>query len=132
MRRMYSYRAMYNDTIAALSTPIGEGGIGIVRLSGPESKSIVEKVFPHPLQNRRLSYGHVIDPITGESIDEVLVSYMASPHTYTREDIVEINCHGGPLPTQRILELGLKLGARVAHPGAFTLRAFLNGRVDLT
>lgn len=128
---MYTYRAMYNDTIVALSTPIGEGGIGIVRLSGPEAKSIVENLFPRPLQDRRLAYGHVIDPVTGESIDEVLVSYMAAPHTYTREDIAEVNCHGGPLPTQRILELVLRLGARLANPGEFTLRAFLNGRIDL-
>jgi tRNA modification GTPase len=128
---MYTYRAMYNDTIAAISTPIGEGGIGIVRLSGPEAKSIVEKLFPHPQQDRHLTYGHVVDPNTSETIDEVLVAYMAAPHTYTREDIVEINCHGGPLPTQRILELALRLGARLAHPGEFTLRAFLNGRIDL-
>jgi len=128
---VYTCRAMYNDTITAISTPIGEGGIGIVRLSGPEAKSLAQKVFPHPLHDRRLALGHIVDPVTCETIDEVLVSFMAAPHTYTREDVVEINCHGGPLPTQRILELALRLGARLANPGEFTLRAFLNGRIDL-
>ena len=128
---MYTYQAMYQDTIAALSTPLGESGIGIVRLSGPDALAIAEKVFPSPLQDRRLVYGHIIDPATKEVIDEVLVSYMAAPHTYTREDIVEINCHGGPSPLQRVLELVLRHGARMANPGEFTLRAFLNGRIDL-
>lgn len=128
---MYTYQAMYEDTIAALSTPLGEGGIGIVRLSGPDALAIAEKVFHRPLQDRRLVYGHIIDPTTNEVIDEVLVCYMAAPHTYTREDIVEVNCHGGPLPLQRVLELVLRHGARPANPGEFTLRAFLNGRLDL-
>ena len=128
---MYTYLAMYEDTIAALSTPIGEGGIGIVRLSGPNALAIAQKVFHRPLQDRRLVYGHIIDPATKEVVDEVLVSYMAAPHTYTREDIVEINCHGGPSPLQRVLELALRYGARLANPGEFTLRAFLNGRIDL-
>jgi len=122
---------MYEDTIAALSTPLGEGGIGIVRLSGPDALAIAEKVFHRPLQDRHLVYGNIIDPDTKEVVDEVLVSYMAAPHTYTREDIVEINCHGGPSPLQRVLELALKHGARLANPGEFTLRAFLNGRIDL-
>jgi len=122
---------MYQDTIAAVSTPIGEGGIGIVRLSGPSALAIAEKVFNRPLPDRRLVYGHIVDPESGEVVDEVLVVYMAAPHTYTREDIVEINCHGGPLPLQRILELALQHGARLANPGEFTLRAFLNGRIDL-
>jgi len=128
---MYTYRAMYQDTIAAISTPIGEGGIGIVRLSGPDALSITEKVFNRSLSDRRLVYGHITDPESGEVVDEVLVAYMAAPHTYTREDIVEINCHGGPLPLQRILEMALCHGARLANPGEFTLRAFLNGRIDL-
>ncbi len=128
---MYTYQAMYEDTIAALSTPLGEGGIGIVRLSGPDALAIAQKVFHHPLQDRLLVYGHIIDPATKEVVDEVLVSYMAAPHTYTREDIVEVNCHGGPLPLQRVLELVLRHGARLANPGEFTLRAFLNGRIDL-
>jgi tRNA modification GTPase len=122
---------MYRDTIAAISTPLGEGGIGIVRLSGTEARSIAKVIFRGKLSDRRLSYGHVIDPQTGERVDEVLISYMAAPHTYTREDVVEINCHGGPLPLQRILLLALQHGARLAQPGEFTLRAFLNGRIDL-
>ena len=122
---------MYQDTIAAISTPIGEGGIGIVRLSGTEAWPIAQRLFPKPLANRRLVYGHITDPENGEVVDEVLVAYMEAPHTYTREDIVEIDCHGGPLPLQRILELTLRYGARLANPGEFTLRAFLNGRIDL-
>ena len=122
---------MYEDTIAAISTPLGEGGIGIVRLSGKEARPIVEKVFRGKLSHRRLNYGHIIDPESGEVVDEVLVCFMAAPHTYTREDIVEINCHGGPMPLRRILELVLRHGARLAQPGEFTLRAFLNGRIDL-
>ena len=122
---------MYQDTIAAISTPIGEAGIGIVRLSGPAARAIAEKVFSGTLHHRHLAYGHIRDPETDEVIDEVLVSYMEAPHTYTREDVVEINCHGGPLPLQRILGLVLRYGARLAHPGEFTLRAFLNGRIDL-
>jgi len=122
---------VYRDTIAAISTPLGEGGIGIVRLSGAEALPIAKAVFRGKLSDRRLSYGHIIDPQTGERVDEVLVSYMAAPHTYTTEDVVEINCHGGPLPLQRILQLALRHGARLAQPGEFTLRAFLNGRIDL-
>ena len=123
---------MYQDTIAAISTPIGEGGIGIVRLSGENACPIADRLFDKGLPDRRLVYGHIFDPETSEVVDEVLVAYMAAPHTYTREDIVEINCHGGILPLQRILALTLKLGARLAEPGEFTLRAFLNGRIDLS
>ncbi len=123
---------MYQDTIAAVSTPLGEGGIGIVRLSGNDAYSIAESIFDRSLSDRRLVYGHIIDPQTGEIVDEALVSYMKATHTYTREDIVEINCHGGVIPLQRILGLALKCGARVAEPGEFTLRAFLNGRIDLS
>ncbi len=122
---------MYQDTIAAISTPLGEGGIGIVRLSGKEARLIAQRVFRGRLSHRCLNYGHIIDPDSGEVVDEVLACFMAAPHTYTREDVVEINCHGGPLPLQRILELVLRCGARLAHPGEFTLRAFLNGRIDL-
>jgi len=122
---------MYNDTIAAISTPIGEGGIGIVRLSGPEALSIASKLFTEKLADHRVVHGHIIDPNTKEIVDEVLTCYMAAPHTYTAEDVVEINCHGGPIPLQAILELLLKHGARLANPGEFTLRAFLNGRIDL-
>lgn len=122
---------MYQDTIAAISTPLGEGGIGIVRLSGKGARSIAETLFRGKISHRHLGYGHIVDPDHGETIDEVLVCYMAAPHTYTREDVVEINCHGGSLPLQRILQLVLRYGARLAHPGEFTLRAFLNGRIDL-
>ena len=122
---------MYNDTIAAISTPIGEGGIGIVRLSGPEALAITSKLFTEKLADHRVVHGHVIDPNTKEIVDEVLTCYMAAPHTYTAEDVVEINCHGGPMPLQAILGLVLKHGARLANPGEFTLRAFLNGRIDL-
>jgi len=122
---------MYQDTIAAISTALGESGIGIVRLSGPDALAIAREVFDRPLSNRRLVYGHITDPETDEVVDEVLVAYMEAPHTYTREDIVEINCHGGSVPLQRILGLVLRYGARMANPGEFTLRAFLNGRIDL-
>ncbi len=123
---------MYQDTIAAISTPVGEGGIGIVRLSGDNARSIAAHLFKKPLADRKLVYGHITDPESGETVDEVLVAYMAAPRTYTREDIVEINCHGGIIPLQRILGLALKYGARSAEPGEFTLRAFLNGRIDLS
>lgn len=125
-----------DDTIAAISTPLGEGGIGIVRLSGPESVAILEKIFHRArgegLESYRLHYGHIIDPHTGEEVDEVLVSYMMAPHSYTRQDVVEINCHGGIVPLRRVLELVLRYGARLAHPGEMTSRAFLLGRIDLT
>jgi tRNA modification GTPase len=126
---------LYQDTIAAISTPLGQGGIGIVRLSGPRALDIVRALLPPEggtrLCHRRLTYSQVVDPASGHLVDEVLVCFMAAPHTYTREDVVEINCHGGPLPLQRILELALRQGARLAQPGEFTLRAFLNGRIDL-
>jgi tRNA modification GTPase len=126
------------DTIAAISTPLGYSGIGIVRLSGKDAIKIAEKVFSSPKGKRlsktpthRILYGHIIDPENNELIDEVLVSVMRAPHTYTKEDVVEINCHGGPLPLRRVLELVLKHGARLAEAGEFTMRAFLNGRIDL-
>jgi len=139
-----------DDTIAAISTPIGEGGIGIVRMSGPEALTILQKIFvkgkhtniQSPTSNFQpltsnlqrpnyLYYGHIVDPDTAEVIDEVLVSYMKAPRTYTRQDVVEINCHGGIAPLRRVLELCLRQGARLASPGEFTLRAFINGRIDL-
>jgi tRNA modification GTPase len=122
---------MYGDTIAAISTPLGEGGIGIVRISGEKAPAIVRAIFTGNLQDHRISHGHIVDPETGQRVDEVLVSYMEKPHTYTREDVVEINCHGGPMPLQQVLRLALRQGARAAQPGEFTLRAFLNGRIDL-
>ncbi len=127
---------MLEDTIAAISTPLGEGGIGIVRMSGPESFDIAKKIFRSKneawssAEDHRLVYGHIFDP-AGKPVDEVLLGYMKAPHTYTRDDIIEINCHGGIVPTKKILELVLSAGARLARPGEFSLRAFLNGRIDL-
>ncbi|MBS4023325.1 MAG: tRNA uridine-5-carboxymethylaminomethyl(34) synthesis GTPase MnmE [Dethiobacter sp.] len=127
---------MLTDTIAAISTPPGEGGIGIVRMSGPQAKSIGLSLFCFAArvdepQSHRLYYGHIMDIKAGLPVDEALISFMHAPHTYTREDVVEINCHGGILPLARTLELALAAGARLAQPGEFTQRAFLNGRLDL-
>lgn len=128
-----------DDTIAAISTPMGEGGIGIVRLSGRDAVAIADAVFVSPkgkklsgAKSHTLTYGVVIDPATGRKIDEVLVAVMRAPHTYTREDVVEINCHGGILPLKTTLQLLLHQGARLAGSGEFTRRAFLNGRIDLS
>jgi tRNA modification GTPase len=127
-----------DETIAAISTAPGESGIGIVRISGSESLYILNKVFKSHkgkdtlrFDTYTIRYGHVLDT-DGNIIDEVLVSYMKAPNTYTREDIVEINCHGGTIPVKRILETVLNAGARLAEPGEFTKRAFLNGRIDLS
>ena len=124
------------DTIAAISTPPGEAGIGIVRLSGPRAAAIARKIFrprrPHSSwRSHRLYLGQIVDP-QGEIIDEVLLTWMQAPHTYTREDVVEINCHSGYGVLSRLLSLVLDQGARLAQPGEFTLRAFLSGRIDLT
>jgi len=124
------------DTIAAISTPTGEGGIGIVRVSGPGAFAVAEKIFRSPrgknisdTPTHTILYGHIVD--AEQIIDEVLISVMKGPHTYTREDVVEINCHGGPVPLRKVLEAVLRNGARPALPGEFTQRAFLNGRIDL-
>lgn len=121
------------NTIAAIATPVGEGGIGIVRLSGPDSLSIGERLFKRKAQgiweSHRLYYGHVVD--NGEIIDEAMSVIMKAPSSFTREDMLEIHCHGGSLVTQKILELVLREGARTAEPGEFTKKAFLNGRIDL-
>jgi tRNA modification GTPase len=124
------------DTISAVSTPPGEGGISIVRLSGPLARRILKTVFRGPpgkgvLQPRRLYLGRIVDPRSGETIDEVLAVYLKKPKTYTREDMVEIHCHGGFAVQQAILRLTLREGARLAAPGEFTRRAFLSGRIDL-
>ena len=129
---------MYPDeTIAAVATPPGEGGIGIVRVSGPRAVEVVKRVFrPRnsgidlDMVNKELVYGHVHD-LQGGRIDEVLVAVMRSPHSYTREDVVEINCHGGFIPLKLTMETVLTMGVRLAEPGEFTKRAFLNGRLDL-
>lgn len=130
---------MLFDTIAAISTPLGEGGIGIVRISGEKSLEILEKVFRtsrprnwRTVQSHTIHYGHVVEQKSGEVVDEVLVSVMRGPRTFTAEDVVEINCHGGIVPLQKTLELVLQEGARLAEPGEFTKRAFLNGRIDLS
>ncbi|MDF7668612.1 tRNA uridine-5-carboxymethylaminomethyl(34) synthesis GTPase MnmE [Lactobacillus sp. ESL0703] len=124
------------DTIAAISTPIGEGGISIVRMSGEDAVEIANRVFKGAnlakVPSHTIHYGHVIEPKTKQVIDEAMVSVMLAPKTFTREDIVEINCHGGIVVTNRILQLLLKEGARMAEAGEFTKRAFVNGRIDLT
>lgn len=127
------------DTIAAIATPPGEGAIGILRLSGPESLLIVERVFQGrkiiPMESResnRLYVGHIQDPDSGETLDEVMLAVFRQPQTYTGEDLVEIQAHGGTFILRRILELLLRQGARLAEPGEYTRRAFLNGRMDLT
>lgn len=124
------------DTIAAISTPIGEGGISIVRLSGEDAIKIANKVFRGAdltkAPTHTIHYGHIVDPKTNKVIDEVMVSVMRGPKTFTREDIVEINCHGGIVVTNDILQLLLANGARMADPGEYTKRAFMNGRIDLT
>lgn len=124
------------DTIAAIATAPGEGGIGIIRISGEKSKSILDNIFiaanPSGMENRKMCYGNIVDPKSESIVDEVLCVYMKAPKTYTMEDVVEINCHGGMVPLRRTLELVLANGARMAEPGEFTKRAFLNGRLDLS
>jgi tRNA modification GTPase len=123
------------DTIAAISTPLGEGGIGVIRVSGPEAERIAATIFrcrtDGGLESHRFYYGTVSAPGSGETLDEVLLVVMRAPRSYTREDLVEIQCHGGYLVVQRLLALVLGQGARLAEPGEFTKRAFLNGRIDL-
>jgi len=128
-----------DDTIAAISTPVGHGGIGIVRMSGQGSLPLADKVFkPSKKANVAeakafsIMHGHIVDPGSGEEIDEALVSVMRAPNSYTRENVVEINCHGGMVAVRRILGIVLEHGARLAEPGEFTKRAFLNGRINLT
>src|SRR3954465_5225194 len=130
-----------DDTIAAISTPAGRGGIGVVRLSGDEAPRIAQSVLQSTDNSRRSesvalrpwqgAYPALVDE-GGHSIDRVLTSYFQKPHSYTAEDVVEISCHGSPVVLQFLLERCLALGARLAEPGEFTMRAFLNGRIDLT
>lgn len=124
------------DTIAAISTPMGEGAISIVRLSGEDAVKIANHFFKgqnlEHVPSHTINYGHMVDPETNKPIDEVMVSVMRAPKTFTREDIIEINCHGGIVATNKILQTMLGYGARMAEPGEFTKRAFLNGRIDLT
>lgn len=127
-----------DDTISAIATAIGEGGIGIIRISGSKAIAIADKLFTSrsgkkvtDFPSHQVMYGNIIDPFTGETIDEVILLVMRAPRSYTCEDVVEIQCHGGPVPLKRILDLTLAQGARLAEPGEFTKRAFLNGRLDL-
>ena len=130
---------MEYETIAAISTPMGEGAIAIVRLSGEEAISIVDKLFKgvgdkklKEVLSHTIHYGHIVDPNTKETVEEVMVSVMRAPKTFTREDVVEINCHGGLVSVKQVLQLVLESGAMLAEPGEFTKRAFLNGRIDLS
>ena len=129
------------ETIAAISTAIGNGGIGIIRMSGKETFQILSKIFRNnkneelkieKIKGYTMQYGFIIDNKTGEKIDEVLVSFFKNPKSYTKEDMCEINSHGGMIVEKRILEQCLKNGAILAEPGEFTKRAFLNGRIDLS
>lgn len=128
-----------DDTIAGISTAPGESAIGIIRLSGKDSIEIADRIikskkgrFIRDMKTYTMMYGYVVDPKNNEPVDEVIVSLMRAPGTYTREDIVEINCHGGMMAVRKILSLALENGARLAEPGEFTKRAFLNGRIDLS
>ncbi|HDS1917588.1 TPA: tRNA uridine-5-carboxymethylaminomethyl(34) synthesis GTPase MnmE [Staphylococcus aureus] len=125
------------DTITSISTPMGEGAIGIVRLSGPQAVEIADILYKgkhllNDVPSHTINYGHIIDPESKEVVEEVMVSVLRAPKTFTREDIIEINCHGGILTINRVLELTMTYGARMAEPGEFTKRAFLNGRIDLS
>lgn len=128
-----------DQTIVAVATPLGEGGIGIVRLSGPKAMEIGDKIFRakggqklQELKTYRLRYGRIVDPVTDQLIDEAIALVMRGPHSYTGEDVVELQCHGGVISVRAVLDLALRSGARLAEPGEFTKRAFLNGRLDLS
>ena len=128
-----------NDSIAAIATPIGEGGINIIRISGPEAVRIASALFQpqggakvSDLEAQRVTYGNLIDPASGQAVDEVLLIRFNAPHSYTGEDVIEIHGHGGAYVSSKILQLVLDQGARPAEPGEFTRRAFLNGRLDLS
>ena len=141
---------MKTATIAAVATPPGIGGVGIIKISGPEALKIAATLFrsrkndkntrktdrgdflPTNFQSHRLYYGHIVDPETENNADEVLLAVMRAPRSYTREDVIEIQAHGGAAALSVILELVLRQGARIAEPGEFTQRAFMNGRIDLT
>jgi tRNA modification GTPase len=123
-----------DDTIVAIATPPGRGGIGVVRLSGSEATSIANPMLrlSSELQPNRAHFGDLIDASSGDRIDEIVVTYFAEPHSYTTDDVVEISCHGSPVVLKHVVEMALSRGARLAEPGEFTMRAFLNGRIDLT
>ena len=122
------------DTIASIATAVGAGGIAVIRISGPEAKSVLSRVFvphvPQKMSSRMLTYGYVME--NGQKVDECMAVWMRAPHTYTTEDVAEIQCHGGQVTAQRVLDVVLRSGARLAEPGEFTKRAFLNGKLSLT
>ncbi|MBN1069395.1 tRNA uridine-5-carboxymethylaminomethyl(34) synthesis GTPase MnmE [Clostridium cagae] len=127
------------DTICGIATPIGEGGVSIIRISGSKALDIISKIFVgknnidlKQMKTYTMRYGHIIELESKDVIDEVIISYMKGPHSYTTEDIIEINCHGGVISTNSVMNQVIKAGARVAEPGEFTKRAFLNGRIDLS
>src|SRR5688572_9044358 len=129
---------MFDDTIAAIATPLGEGGLAVIRISGMQALAVADKCFvpagknslkPSAATSHTIHYGHV--ERAGKTVDEVLCAVMRAPRTYTREDVIEITCHGGILSTKTVLDTVLECGARLAEPGEFTKRAFLNGRLDL-
>lgn len=128
---------MEQETIAAISTPMGEGGVSMIRVSGDKAVPVVETVFSSraPLSKvntHTVHYGYIRDPLTGENVEEVLVTVMRAPRSFTREDVVEVSCHGGLVSVKKVLDLILQAGARLSEPGEFTKRAFLNGRIDLS
>ena len=129
---------MHDDTIAAIATPLGEGGLAVVRISGPQTLAVADKIFqpigkqslkPSAAPTHTIHYGRIVR--NDRTVDEVLLSILRAPHTFTCEDTVEITCHGGILPAKLVLDAILENGARLAEPGEFTRRAFLNGRLDL-
>ncbi len=124
------------DTIAAISTPPGRGGIGIVRLSGPAALELAARIFQSESRAsldapNRAHFGHIVDQTTGEQVDEAILTYFKAPHSYTGEETVELSCHGSPVVLSRVLEMAMRIGARIAEPGEFTFRAFFNKRMDL-
>jgi tRNA modification GTPase len=125
-----------DDTIVAIATPPGRGGIGVVRLAGPESKTIASRMLRlsggRAVEANRAEFGELVEIEDGERIDEVVATCFAAPHSYTTDEIVEISCHGSPIVLRRVIEMAVAQGARLAEPGEFTQRAFLNGRLDLT
>jgi tRNA modification GTPase len=128
---------MLTDTIGAISTPLGEGGIAVIRVSGPDSLPVIDGLFRAKTrlaeaQTHTVHYGYIVDPGSGERIEEVLVTLMKAPRSFTMEDVVEVSCHGGIISVKKVLELILDQGVRLAEPGEFTKRAYLNGRIDLT
>ena len=127
------------DTICGIATPIGEGGISIIRVSGDKVLDIVDKIFKgknkksiKDMKSYTMRYGYIYEINSDNVIDEVIISFMKGPRSYTAEDVVEINCHGGVVSTNKVLNEVIKAGARLSEPGEFTKRAFLNGRIDLS